>query len=66
MDSDGLLDGAELFEFRTNPVQRDSDQDGLIDGDEIDLGLEPLSFDTDGDGLGDGFEAWCNADSLTG
>ena len=56
MDGDGLVDGAELFEFRTNPVQRDSDQDGLIDGDEIDLGLEPLSFDTDGDGLGDGFE----------
>ena len=24
MDSDGLLDGAELFEHRTDPVQRDS------------------------------------------
>ena len=56
------FDGAELD--RTNPVQRDSDQDGLIDGDEIGL-TRALSFDTDGDGLGDG-SSLRNADSLTG
>ena len=35
----------------------DSDDDGLLDGDEVDThGTDPLSDDSDGDGLTDGDE----------
>ena len=35
---------------------RDSDNDGLVDGVEFELGTNPFDFDTDGDGLPDGYE----------
>ena len=35
---------------------RDSDSDGLSDGDELDLGTNPLDPDSDDDGLSDGDE----------
>jgi serine protease AprX len=48
IDPDGL-DGS------LHPLVRDTDEDGLIDGDEIKLyRADPLSQDTDGDGLMDG------------
>src|SRR5690606_32452255 len=37
----------------TNPNDPDTDGDGLIDGLERELGLDPLLADTDGDGTGD-------------
>jgi hypothetical protein len=44
-DGDGLSDAEEAF-LGTNPVDRDSDDDGVLDG------AEPnLASDTDGDGL---------------
>ncbi|MCA9255151.1 MAG: hypothetical protein KDA33_05910, partial [Phycisphaerales bacterium] len=40
----------------TNPLNRDSDSDGLWDGAEVKAGTQPLERDTDGDGLADGQE----------
>jgi hypothetical protein len=65
-DGDGLPDVIEL-NIGTDKLDRDSDNDGLLDGDEyFGTGLcfaggfhhktDPLSWDTDGDGLSDGLE----------
>jgi hypothetical protein len=40
-DEDGLTDGAEAREHRTNPLAADSDTDGVLDGDEVALGTDP-------------------------
>jgi hypothetical protein len=61
-DADGVQDGPEIFFLATNPVLRDSDGDGLIDGVEDrnhngrrDNGeTDATKWDTDGDGLCDG------------
>lgn len=42
----------------------DSDEDGLLDKDELEMGLDPENADTDGDGLDDGQEASNGADPL--
>lgn len=52
-DADGLNDGDEVNNWKTNPLVPDSDGDGLKDGDEAKRGLNPLKRDTDGDGLED-------------
>jgi alpha-tubulin suppressor-like RCC1 family protein len=62
-DGDGLLDVDELI-MGTNPLDADTDDDGLIDGQEdsnhngvVDVWeTSPLIIDTDGDGLQDGTE----------
>lgn len=41
---------------QTNPVVIDSDGDGLLDSEEMQLGTDPNNPDTDGDGLLDGEE----------
>ncbi|MCA9545015.1 MAG: MYXO-CTERM sorting domain-containing protein, partial [Myxococcales bacterium] len=46
-DDDGLPDGAELHEHRTNPLMPDSDGDGLWDGAELGLTAEDVGPDTD-------------------
>lgn len=61
-DADGVKDGPEVFTLATNPVLRDSDGDGLIDGIEDrdqdgrrDLDeTDATKWDTDNDGLCDG------------
>src|SRR3989338_287888 len=61
-DADGIKDGPETFFLATNPVLRDSDGDGIIDGIEDtnrnghrDNGeTDATKWDTDGDGLCDG------------
>lgn len=61
-DADGVQDGPETFFLATNPVLRDSDGDGLIDGieDKNHNGrrdndeTNASEWDTDGDGLCDG------------
>ena len=61
-DADGVKDGPEAFTLGTNPVLRDSDGDGLIDGieDRNQNGRRDLDesdatkWDTDSDGLCDG------------
>ena len=56
-DNDGLHDSAELNTYNTDPNYRDSDGDGVIDGQEVLNGTDPLLQDTDGDGDTDGQEA---------
>lgn len=57
-DDDGLLDILETtYMFCTNPLDDDSDGDGLKDGFEYNgIGTDPCQGDTDHDGLLDGFE----------
>jgi hypothetical protein len=55
-DGDDLLDFEELA-LGTNPLDFDSDNDGLNDGEEVvTYGTNPLLADTDGDGAPDGVE----------
>ncbi len=64
-DGDGLVDpvetGTGVFVDRedtgTQPTVRDSDGDGLDDGEELRLRSDPTRSDTDGDGIDDGREA---------
>ncbi|WP_276302612.1 hypothetical protein [Halorussus lipolyticus] len=42
--------------FRTDPMLADSDDDGLPDGKELELGTDPSRIDTDDDGIPDGDE----------
>jgi hypothetical protein len=44
-DNDGLTDEAETKVHGTNPFARDTDGDGADDGQEIELGLDPLDPD---------------------
>ncbi|MDD5751898.1 MAG: hypothetical protein PHS73_05270, partial [Candidatus Peribacteraceae bacterium] len=62
-------DGREIFFLHTNPLSRDSDGDGLIDGIEdanhnghTDANeTDPMQWDTDRDGLPDGLMKMGNA-----
>ena len=55
-DSDGLTNLKES-ELSTNPLNFDSDHDGLADNDEVRVyETEPIIADTDGDGFEDGAE----------
>lgn len=48
IDGDGLPDGVEVTKFKTDPLLNDSDSDGLLDGEEVSLKLNPLAESTDG------------------
>jgi len=71
-DADGLSDTDEGL-LGTNPYDADTDDDGLLDGTEVDTAAgtgcpDPLAADSDGDTLLDGAEVGagsdpCNADS---
>lgn len=55
-DNDKLTLAQELA-LGTDPADPDTDNDGLIDGDEVQqIGTDPRNPDTDGDGLTDGDE----------
>lgn len=63
-DLDGLTDEEET-KLGTNPNSPDTDGDGIMDKDEIDLWkTNPLKADTDGDGKLDGEEARRGTDPL--
>lgn len=53
-DQDGLSDYYEINVSKTDPLKKDTDGDGIHDGDELDLGLDPLKTDSKGDGILDG------------
>ncbi|SHK36494.1 von Willebrand factor type A domain-containing protein [Hathewaya proteolytica DSM 3090] len=55
-DYDGLPDYEEVFLYRTNPKDPDTDKDGLNDGAEVKLGFNPLLNDSNNDGILDGQE----------
>lgn len=55
-DSDGLSDLDEIVTHETVLRDPDTDDDNVLDGTEVDLGIEPLDSDTDDDGLTDGQE----------
>ncbi|MEI6515250.1 MAG: hypothetical protein WCO77_04670, partial [bacterium] len=55
-DGDGISDYDEVVVYHTDPVSRDSDNDGLADNQELALGTDPTRADTDGDGVTDGEE----------
>ena len=65
-DSDGLSDWLELLLYRTDPLDEDSDNDGLLDGEEvfgavIGFPTDPLVADSDADGLQDGCDWFANS-----
>ena len=41
-DKDGLSEGAERFVYKTDPALADSDGDGVVDGEEVVRGRDPL------------------------
>ena len=53
-DYDGLPDNLETENTKTDPLKTDTDEDGISDGDELDLELDPLKKDSKGDGVNDG------------
>ena len=54
-DMDGLKDCQEISFYGTNPVDMDTDDDGMPDGWEVAYGLDPKSNDASDDSDGDGF-----------
>lgn len=56
IDLDGLTDFDEIRIYKTDPLNDDTDDDGLSDGFEIANKFDPLKNDTDGDGVPDGEE----------
>jgi len=63
-DGDGLLDGAEVYDYFTDPTRTDSDDDGLDDATELALGTTAWDGDTDDDGVLDGAEVTAGTDPL--
>ena len=53
MDADGLTDSEEILMFMTDHNDADSDDDQLLDGEEVGHGTDPLDADTDDDELTD-------------
>ncbi|WP_457916293.1 LamG domain-containing protein [Candidatus Lokiarchaeum ossiferum] len=50
------LDNVIISSNRLDPLDSDSDDDGLLDGEEIALGTDPMDADSDEDGFNDGLE----------
>jgi hypothetical protein len=64
-DSDGLTDAQEAT-LGTDPIDVDSDNDGLGDGIEVNsTGTNPLIADTDGDSFNDGTEVGLGSNALS-
>ena len=63
-DEDGLGLSGE-FDAGLDPFDPDTDDDGLLDGEEvIETATDPLLFDTDGDRVSDGLETIAESDPL--
>lgn len=55
-DADALSDSHEIYLYGTNPLNPDTDNDGIDDGVEVANGTDPLFADGDGDEIGDAAE----------
>ena len=55
-DYDGVNDGIEVNQLLSDPLKEDTDGDGLLDGQEYTMGLNPNASDTDGNGIPDSEE----------
>jgi len=56
-DNDGLIDGLEFNQYKTDPLKMDSDGDDLNDNEEVkSYTTDPNNLDTDNDGISDGEE----------
>ena len=64
IDGDALGDGQEVNDYHTNPLNPDSDNDSIWDGDEVSIGTNPLASDTDGGGISDGDEIMLGTNPL--
>jgi hypothetical protein len=64
-DGDGVLDRDEVRVRGSNPLNPDTDFDGLTDKEEIAAGTSLLSADTDGDGVSDKEEIRIGTNPLT-
>ncbi len=63
-DGDGLTDDEEAV-LGTDPLNPDTDFDGLLDGEEVNVyGTDPTNPDTDGGTIGDGVEVANGTDPL--
>jgi len=63
-DSDLLNDIEELTIYSTSIIDPDTDNDGLLDGEEVKLHTNPINIDTDFDGLSDSYEIEIGTDPL--
>ncbi len=58
-DLDGLLDGDEVNNLRTDPLNNDTDGDALLDGEEVFTTFtNPLIVDSDANGIADNDESY--------
>ena len=66
VDNDGAPDDWEVGLGLDTSVDADADGDGLTDGEEFNLGTDPISVDSDGDGYPDGQEVSAASDPDNG
>jgi ABC-type transport system substrate-binding protein len=69
-DLDGLMDYEEINVYGTDPYNEDTDNDNILDGEEVIEGADgfvtdPLKADTDGDGIDDYEETVPGVDGYT-
>ena len=64
-DMDGISDYDEYITYGTNPLDSDTDADGLSDSEELEFGTDPLLKDTDGDGLLDAEQIYTRTLKIT-
>lgn len=64
-DMDGINDYDEYMVYGTNPMEADTDADGLTDAEEIEFGTDPLLKDTDGDGVSDNEQVYTRVLDIT-
>jgi len=64
-DEDGLMNYEERGIYGTNPDDSDTDDDQMLDGEEISLGFDPFNPDEDSDGMLDGYELHYGLDPYT-
>ena len=61
-DEDGLTNNVEVDIHGTDPYDADTDDDQMLDGEEIELGFDPFNWDEDNDNMADGYEVHYDLD----